>query len=227
MKAKRAAANLKLQLEMLRLDARSHRLARDGQAAFVEQLQRKTEQLQVRSPVTGQVAQIFATDGSLVARDAPIMSVVDLSALDLEAKLPQAMARGIPIGAIAEANLFGTNYQARVVSVSPEVVHGEVTTRLQFVGDQPTGLLQGQHVGVRVVLERRVNALMVPRGPFIEEFGGRLIYVVKNNQALRKPIRVGGVSSDSVEILSGLREGERVVIAGSGEFSGKPTVLLN
>jgi HlyD family secretion protein len=51
--------------------------------------------------------------------------------------------------------------------------------------------------------------------------------VVSNGKAVRKPIRFGSVSSDSVEILSGLSEGERVVISGSGDFGGKQTVLLN
>jgi HlyD family secretion protein len=227
MKATRAAANLALQLEILKQDARSHRLARDRQAALVEELQRKTDQLVVRSPVSGQVAQLFVTEGSLVARDAPIISVVDLSSLDLEARLPEAMARGLPIGSVAEATFYGATHKARVVAVSPEVVRGEVATRLQFAGTQPIGLRQGQHVVVRVVLEHRANTLIIPLGPYLEEFGGKYLYVVSNGKAVRKPIRFGSVSSDSVEILSGLSEGERVVISGSGDFGGKQTVLLN
>jgi HlyD family secretion protein len=201
MKATRAAANLALQLEILKQDARSHRLARDRQAALVEELQRKTDQLVVRSPVSGQVAQLFVTEGSLVARDAPIISVV--------------------------ATFYGATHKARVVAVSPEVVRGEVATRLQFAGTQPIGLRQGQHVVVRVVLEHRANTLIIPLGPYLEEFGGKYLYVVSNGKAVRKPIRFGSVSSDSVEILSGLSEGERVVISGSGDFGGKQTVLLN
>jgi hypothetical protein len=76
-------------------------------------------------------------------------------------------------------------------------------------------------------IRRFVNALIVPRGPFLEAHGGKYAYVVEDGFAVRKPIRVGGTSVSSVEIAEGVRPGDKVVIAGSEEFENAPKVKIN
>jgi HlyD family secretion protein len=78
----------------------------------------------------------------------------------------------------------------------------------------PAGLRQGQRLPTKVVLERHPNVLKVQRGPFVEESGGEFAYVVEGNRAVRRPIRIGAISSDEVEITDGLHSGEALVVAG-------------
>jgi HlyD family secretion protein len=62
--------------------------------------------------------------------------------------------------------------------------------------------------------------LMVERGPFLEQDGGRFAYVVEGRQAVRTPIEAGASSLSAVEIVSGLEPGDRIVVSGSNLFEG-------
>lgn len=111
-------------------------------------------------------------------------------------------------------------------AVSPEVVNGEVTGRLRFVGGTPKGLRQNQRLSARILLDTRRNVLKVERGAFLEQGGGRYAYVVEGRTAVRRPIRVGAASLDAVEILEGLQPGDRVVVSGTDQFANADTVRI-
>jgi len=61
----------------------------------------------------------------------------------------------------------------------------------------------------------------------VDESGGNYAYVVKDGIATKTPIRVGASSIDKVEILQGLKEGDRVVISGTDAFNGAQRVAIS
>ncbi len=150
-----------------------------------------------------------------MAASAPVLSVVDLTAFELEIKVPDSFARDLAIGMPAEISAGVKKYAGRVRSVSPEVVNGEVASRLEFVGDKPAGLRQNQRLTARILLDEKANVLMVERGPFLEAGGGHVAYLVRDGVAERRPIRTGAASLDAVEILSGAAAGDRIVVSGA------------
>jgi len=102
-----------------------------------------------------------------------------------------------------------------------------VLARVRFEGAQPAGLRQSQRVTARLLIDERQNVLMLPRGPFVEAHGGKYAYVMQNGMAVRKPIRMGGTSVSSVEIIDGVKAGDRVLIAGSEDFENASQVKIN
>ena len=71
-----------------------------------------------------------------------------------------------------------------------------------------------------------VDVLKVARGPFLEGGGGRKAYVVEANVATQRPIRVGAASVSEVEIVSGLAEGDRIIISDTTRFEDARRVYL-
>ena len=69
--------------------------------------------------------------------------------------------------------------------------------------------------------------LMLPRGPFVENEGGRHAYEMQDGVAVRTPIQLGATSISAVEILSGLKPGDQVVISGTDAFKNAARVSLN
>ena len=96
-----------------------------------------------------------------------------------------------------------------------------------FTGDAPPGLRQNQRLGVRVLLDTREDVLMVERGPFLEQGGGRYAYVMDDDTAVRTPVQLGATSLSAVEIVSGAREGDRIVVSGSDQFDNAERVSIN
>ena len=107
-------------------------------------------------------------------------------------------------------------------------MNGEVTARVRFAdGKQPPGLRQNQRLSVRIVMDTRHDVLKVERGPFLEQDGGRNAYVVHGDNAVRQPIQAGASSLDAVEIDSGLKAGDRVVVSGTDQFDNADRVRIS
>ena len=210
------------------LDSRNKRLLADRQRAVVVELQRQVDALTLRSPFDGQIGQVQIPQGTNVATNAPILSVVDLSVFEVEIKVPESFARDLAIGMPAQITSNNVQYPAQVSAVSPEVVNGEVNARLRFAeGKQPPGLRQNQRLSARIVLDTRRNVLMVERGSFLEQDGGRFAYVVDGSRAVRRPIQTGASSLSAVEIVSGLQPGEKIVVSGSDQFGDAERVTIH
>ncbi len=222
-----ARSDLGMSNDSLRLNIQSKKLAHDNQLLVVQDLQRQVDDLNVTSPVDGQVGQLFIAERATVTKNAQLLSVIDLSALQVEMQVPESFARDLGIGMTGEISGNGNTWKGIVSAISPEVVNGQVAARLRFDSGTPKQLRQNQRLSVRVLLDKRNNVLTVQRGSFVDESGGSYAYVVRDGIATKTPIRVGASSIDKVEILQGLKQGDRIVISGTDSFKGAQRVVIS
>jgi HlyD family secretion protein len=208
-------------------DLTTRERALERQALVVSDLQRRVEDLQIRAPVDGIVGTVSVTDRAVVVANAPLVTVVDLSRLEVELEAPETYADDLGIGMSADVRIGSATAPGRISAISPEVVASRVRVRVAFEGSQPEGLRQNQRVNARILIDERADTLMLPRGPFIEAQGGRTAWVVEDGVAVRRPIRLGATSVTHVEVLEGLAVGETVVIAGTDTFADAERVQLN
>lgn len=222
-----ARSTLKLGDDGLKFDVQARRLALERQRLQVAELRRQAEAMQLLAPVDGQVGQLFVAERAQVPADAKLLSVIDLSVLEVQMQVPESFARELAIGMPGEVSGNGGPWKAQVSAISPEVVDGQVAARLRFVGERPPQLRQNQRLSVRVMIDRREQALTVRRGSFVESLGGRWAYVVVGGIAEKRPVRLGAASSTQVEVLEGLREGDQVVISGVDHFANADRVAIS
>ncbi len=222
-----ARRNVGLDRETLAFELKTKRFAHDRQKLLVDDLARQVDELKMRSPVDGQVGQLLVQQRANVVAGAGVLSVVDLSAFEIEVRVPETFARELGPGMSAEIQDANGKYAGQVSAISPEVVDGQVVGRIRFSGDKPEGLRQNQRLTTRILMDEHPNVLMVERGPFVDSGAGRVAYVVRGQVAERTPIQVGATSLNAVEIVSGVKEGDRIVISGTDEFKGAQRVALN
>lgn len=223
---KQARELLDLKDDATRFELQAKRQAHERQQLVVADLARQEDELKVRSPVEGQVGQLFVTDRMSVSKDAKLLTVVDLTALEVQMQVAESFARELQPGMPGEIRGPSQTWKGVLSSVSPEVVNNEVAARLRFDGAQPEQLRQNQRLSVRVLLDHREQVLQVARGAFIDEGGGRFCYVVQGREAVRRAIRLGAQSLSQVEVLEGLKPGERVVVNGGEHFKGAERITL-
>lgn len=189
--------------------------------------QRRVDELTVRAPVDGFIGTLNVQNRMVVAANAPLMTLVDLSKLEVELEVPETYVSDLGLGMHAEVQLPSGSATGKLSALSPEVVKNMVLARVRFDGEQPKGLRQSQRVTARLLIEEKPNVLMVARGPFLENEGGRHAYVVRDGIAVRTPIRIGATSLSAVEIQSGLKQGDKVVVAGTDTFNNASRISIN
>jgi HlyD family secretion protein len=217
-RAKHAAADSELNVDAVGFEQRTREQELRRQRAVVADLERRYEELTVRAPVDGIVGTINVVDRAMIARDAPLMVVVDLSRLEVEIEVPESFADELGIGMPVELTLPNGKSTGTLASVSPEITGANVLARVRFDDAEPQGLRQNQRVQARVLIEHKPDVLLVQRGPFFDEDGGRYAFVVRDGIAQRRPVKFGATSLEAIEILDGLQPGERIVIAGTDAF---------
>lgn len=221
-----AQRNLESAPEQSRLDLESREAMLRRQQVLVDDLERQVAGLQVRSPFDGQVGQIQVSDRASVPRDAPLLTVVDLSQLEVEIDVPETFARDLSPGMGAELSGNGRTWTGSISGVSPEVVNGQVVARVRLGDDRPDGLRQNQRLSVRVMIERRDDVLMVERGMLSDQAAGQ-VWRVEDGFAVRTPVRFGSTSIGRIEILEGLSPGDRIVVSGMDAFNDAERVILS
>ena len=224
---KHALADADLFDERLSFELRASEFDVNAQELFVEDLRRQVDDLSIKSPVDGIVGDLLVEQKNAVSRDTPVMAVVDLTRFEIDAMIPESYADDLAIGMAAEIQVSGRLYAGQLVSVSPEIVNNQVASRVRFTDGGPTGLRQNQRLTTRILLAEHPDVLMVQRGQFLDSGGGRIAYVLgEDNTAERRSIQTGARSLGAVEVVAGLQHGDTIVISNLDPFRGAESVLL-
>jgi HlyD family secretion protein len=121
--------------------------------------------------------------------------------------------------AIGQEALFTVNdrdYKARIAKVYPQVVNGTFKIDLYFEASPPPGIHVGQAIDLKAEMGGASSALMVANGPFYQDTGGNWAFVLlpDGQSAVKRPIRLGRRNPQFVEVIDGLRAGDKVIVSG-------------
>lgn len=177
----------------------------------------------VSSPLAGYITDVLKAEGDYVNAGEAIAAVADDNRLRLVADLPEKYAS--LRNSISGAN-FRMHYDdetmslsgadGRPVSVGRSVSAGSAYIPVTFEFSGRGGLMPGSYVEVWLLTEERDGVISVPETALTEEQGEYFVYVRLDEECYRKvPVTVGGRNGIAVEILSGLKGGEDVVVEGA------------
>jgi len=213
-----------LEKDSLQLELRSQRAQRDAQALKVARLHERVDALTLKSPVAGMVATLSQPERAQVAENAPLVTVVDLTALEIEFQVAESYANEIRSGMNAEITLDGRKLIGTVAGISPDVRNSQVTGRVRFT-DQPKALRQNQRASVRIVLDERNDVLKVARSPF-NDSDTHFVYVLRDEDAVRVPVEFGAAAIGEIEVRNGLKAGDTLVLSDMRDYKDAPSVLI-
>jgi HlyD family secretion protein len=200
-RSKHAAQAAALEGEDVALELKTKQSQLEQQRLTLANAQRKVDELQVRAPMDGFIGSLAVTDRTVVPINSALLTLVDLSVLEVELEVPETFASDLGLGMNVEISVGDTKAMGKLSALPPEVVKNEVLARVRFDGKQPEGLRQNQRVSARLLMEEKPNVLMLPRGTFVDNEGGRFSYLVQDGESHRTPIREVSTSESSVEIL--------------------------
>jgi len=194
---------------------------------LVENTERLVKELNILAPVSGIVGSWSIEQKSAVELNQALLTIVDLSAFQVEIDIPESYADAIGIGMPVKVSYNSKEYEASIVSVSPEVTNNIIKGRVAFLQKPPPGIKQNQRVTSRVILEQKDNVLYLPRGSFVQHHAGLKAFVVDKDIATLTEIRLGARSIKKIEVLSGIELGQKVIISNTDFVEDAKILNLN
>jgi RND family efflux transporter MFP subunit len=180
------------------------------------------------APFSGVVAERWHNPGDVIDANEHVLRVVDLRRLQVTAAVPVADATRVVVGHAARVTVpggQGREIEGKVVGTAATVdpATGTAAIRVAVSGALPVGT----PVEISIVAEQRPNALIVPADAIVREENKTTVFVVgADSKAHRRSVVVGLVSAEEAQIVSGLRDGEKVVVKGQDELPDGATVTV-
>lgn len=171
----------------------------------------------VTAPISGVVASREIKPGNFVQINSPIFTIVDVSRLEATLNVPEReiekIKPGQPVVLTVDA-LPGKTFEGKVDRVSPVVDAGSGTFRVISAFDGGALLQPGMFGRIRIRYDQRANALVIPRNALLEDGGDPAVFVIRGGKAARAALKLGYDDGPWVEVRSGLKAGDQVVVAG-------------
>jgi RND family efflux transporter MFP subunit len=204
-------------------DARAQRAAADAALAQaqagLDSALRQLSRAHVTSPIDGQVVKRFVGVGEQVDGTAaqPVVEVANVEQVEVAAQVPAEHLGRVRDGMSAEVASdaqSGRTFEGRVVGIAPAIDQGTNTALVRVAVANPERLLKvGMFAEARIALETKKGALAVPPGAIARGEQGTAVYVVSGDLATRTPVKTGLETKDAVEVLSGVGQGQTVLIS--------------
>ena len=185
--------------------------------------------LDVRSPIDGELGLLDVVLGQSVAMGQKIGQVNDLSDYMIEAQINEHYIDKVRGGLDASFERQGALFPLRVRKIYPEVREGKFRTDLVFTAERPGNIRSGQTYYIDLQLGQPAKAVMIPRGSFYQATGGKWIYVLspEGDKAYKRRIKIGRQNPQYYEVTEGLKAGERVITSAYDGFGDNEILLLN
>jgi HlyD family secretion protein len=176
--------------------------------------------LTVRAPMDGQLTALDAEVGRSMAQGAVLGQVNSADRFKLTALVDEFYLGRLALGQDSRFTLDDRLYRPKVAKVYPQVSNGTFKVDLHFDGTAPQGIHVGQAIDLKVELGGAPRAVMMASGPFYQDTGGNWAFVVAPNGAYaeRRNVRLGRRNPDYVEVVDGLKPGEKVIVSGYEGF---------
>jgi membrane fusion protein, multidrug efflux system len=189
----------------------------DAAAAQLEQTRLQLDDASVRSPISGQVARRFVQPGEKVSFDTALVSIVDLSSLEVQVQTPVSDVGRVRLGAVTQVEVEGVDgppIAGRIERINPSADPGTRTINLYVSIPNPRGSLRaGMFARVRLALQTESPGAAIAVSAIRTEGSESSVWVLKSGRLRRRVVSLGrrDDSAQMVEILGGLSPDDRVL----------------
>jgi HlyD family secretion protein len=182
-----------------------------------EESRRQLELAMLRADRDGVLTSIVQEAGATVRRGDVVARIADLSAYRVEATISDVHAAKLAAGMRAKVTMEGAAIDGTIETVDPRIVNGVVKFYVTLDEPAHARLRNNLRVDVAVITGSRTNTLVVRRGA-LGRSNASHAFVIRDDAAVRVPVRYGLAGTNEIEIVDGLSAGDEVVISDITEY---------
>jgi HlyD family secretion protein len=189
----------------------------------------EADALSVRAGMPGVLQVLPVEVGAQVQPGANLARVADPARLKAEVRIAETQAKDIQIGQIASIDTRNGIVNGHVSRIDPSVQNGTVTVDVSLQGELPRGARPDLSVDGTIELERLDDVIYVSRPAFGQERSTVGIFKLDSDgvYATRTQVQLGRSSVNTIEIVNGLRPGDRVILSDMTQWDASERIRLN
>jgi HlyD family secretion protein len=174
----------------------------------------------VLAPINGKLSGFDIDIGQSIAPGGRLGQIDNPEDFKLTASVDEYYLGRVDLEQKAEFDQGAGTASLRVAKTYPQVKNGQFDIDLTFVDAQPAGIRRGQTIQLKLTLGDEARATLIPNGSFYQDTGGRWVFVVADDDsvAIRRNVTLGRRNSRYIEVLDGLKSGERVITSPYSSF---------
>jgi HlyD family secretion protein len=181
------------------------------------QARRLLELSTTQSDRDGVLTWIVSQEGVLVRRGDVIARIADLTSFRVDGTVSDVHAGRLRTGMAAVVRVNEVDLKGTVTEVFPTVENGVIRFTVVLADPSHAGLRPSLRGDVLIITDRKPRSLRVKRGPFADN-AARQAFVLRGDRAVRVPIEIGLAGIDDVEVLSGVSEGDELIISDMKDY---------
>jgi HlyD family secretion protein len=235
-KADELTTRNQIEQDRLSVSAASAKAQLDASKAKIEQLralyelkQAQLDRLKVRAGIEGVLQEVPVEVGQQVTMGTILAKVAQPNKLKAELKIPETQAKDVQIGQLASIDTRNGEVSGHVMRIDPAVLNGTVTVDVKLEGPLPQGARPDLSVEGTIEIENLKDVIYVGRPAFGQPNSTVGIFKLdeEGNGASRAQVKLGRSSVNTVEILEGLKPGDRVVLSDMSTWDAFNRIRLN
>lgn len=191
-------------------------------------IRRRKENLSVKAPISGELGLLDVELGQSVAAGAKIGQINNLDSYKIEAQIDEHYIDRVAPGLEATFERQSEKYSSVIRKVYPEVRDGKFKADFRFEGQQPENIRTGQTYYLNLQLGQSAEAILIPRGSFYQNTGGKWVYVLNadGTKATKRSVRIGRQNPQYYEVIEGLAPGDKVIISSYDSLGDKDELII-
>ena len=192
----------------------------------LDQVRSQLNDLEIRAPINGVITELNVNQGQIVSTGTTIASLEATSDFYIQAQVSQFYLPRLNVGQEARFYAGEKEISLRVDRINPKLTGDYIQVNL--MGEIPKSYRSGQFVSVELLSDKREDALILPQGQYLVDSGERWVFVLDKSgkKAGRREVTFGFKNIRDIEVVSGLKAGERVIISSYKDWLKKDYIII-
>lgn len=236
--AELAYATAQLELEQLKVQLANERKSRSSSMRSKQlegtisrrnlaDMERTLEDARIKAPREGTVTFLNKNLGTTIGAGEKLAVISDLSHFKIEGEIPESNSGKLALGSGVNVRINRNTVKGHIAHISPQSVNGMVQFTVLLDEDNDKLLRSGLRTEINVIYDVQEGVTRIPNGPYFQGPGNYQLFVKTSPGKLeRRSVILGDSNFDYVEVKSGIKPGEEVVISDMSSYKKRETIKI-
>mgnify|MGYP000850985310 FL=1 len=182
----------------------------------------------ISAPASGRLTSFDVQIGQNLNSGQAVGKVDLMDGYKLTAQVDEFYINKLSVGLEGAVEVNQLSYAVVVSKILPEVKNGQFSIEVHFKNKAPENLKIGMNFSIKLTLSEPTQSIMIPKGNFFKDTGGKWIFVMSSeNKATKRAIELGRENPLYYEVISGIKPGEKVIVSDYSDYKNVQELTIS